>query len=211
MDRNLGALKSEIGNAGTNETKYQFGRKDPFPSGSTYNVKGKAVSVISTSSLSSTYTLPYLTKRPVLHSYTADNGGEWCYNHPYGNREWRNTTWYSNTSSKSLFDPCPPGWMVPKTAIFNGIAKSSNNTSWNNGYSFYLSGIKAGDVAWFPATGFRTTSTGIISANSYILLRYSTSSFFLSSNGNINTNSVDLYGGANYGRAVGASIRCVQD
>lgn len=77
---------------------------------------------------------------------------------------------------KSLFDPCPSGWMLAPGDMWLGFTKTGFNTSDNTyqlincsektttensnnfGYHIYMKGWKTGQVAYFPSQGVRLPS-----------------------------------------------------
>jgi uncharacterized protein (TIGR02145 family) len=80
------------------------------------------------------------------------------------------TTYYYGTNSglttanhnlweadeKSLYDPCPIGWRVPKIEEWSDIiANSSPNIYWND--TKYGSDFGTFAGGWYPASGFRNT------------------------------------------------------
>lgn len=113
MDRNLGATaNTTIGPSGYSNEQwekarglaYQWGRKDPFPV-KRYYYKGGSVSTVfndQNNESSTVTTIDAAIKNPVVFSntgWTPPNGA---------------ATWTSST--KTVYDPCPPGWKVPDMA-----------------------------------------------------------------------------------------------
>jgi hypothetical protein len=148
MDRNLGATF-----AGRNESAssigtglfYQWGRKDPFPDTDNKLPYGS----FSKQSTSSTRgTIPYTIKNPGVFLYARlSNSYDWI------DMSLNDSLWYSADAMKTIYDPCPSGWRVPKyagdTSILSpwyGIKK--NKTSFAYGYDFDVNAI-------YPATGIR--------------------------------------------------------
>ena len=106
MDRNLGALVvAGSGSISANGMMYQWGRKDPFVcqgahgSSTLAKVAGVAESVSSTE-----LTIAQSIANPTEFSIAA-TGDKY-----YWNVEKDNTLW---GSSKTKYDPCPPGYRVP--------------------------------------------------------------------------------------------------
>lgn len=60
---------------------------------------------------------------------------------------------YSTSSSKSIYDPCPPGWRVPAPAAFEQASFSRTGTSRNNVY--YLRS-RTGTSVTYPMGGYFT-------------------------------------------------------
>jgi hypothetical protein len=111
MDRNLGAKTN-----GTNATAYglyyQWGRKDPFPSGA------NATTMLTTyGSAPAT-----IVSGPVSLTYSIQNPNKF-YTSSSGNYDWlspqRSDLWYN--SGKTIYDPCPDGWRVPLNTEFSGL------------------------------------------------------------------------------------------
>ncbi|GAB1473278.1 hypothetical protein MASR2M69_07190 [Bacteroidota bacterium] len=127
MDRNLGAswtgsdfiLPSVIGSTAATAAKaygmlYQWGRKDPFPGSATgtttertlYNTAGSTVTVTRTAVPSST-NAANAVRNPLTYYYRSTNKYDW-----FTTNGTQNNTLWSTTSTKSVYDPCPPGWRV---------------------------------------------------------------------------------------------------
>lgn len=156
MDRNLGATTAEAGEPGARGMLYQWGRKDPFlgagaNAASGPNIKEKHTLV----KLSDTPgNLMYATNHPMSFIYSDSDDGDWLATHDA-------TLW---SSTKTKYDPCPPGWRVPdetfwKTALKgkDAITKTFDRTLLgtdfagnNDGYS-----MGAGPDIWYPASGYR--------------------------------------------------------
>ncbi len=95
--------------------------------------------------------------------------------HPKGST-YRGTTmdhdgWLSDNGAveKSLFDPCPAGWMVPPSDMWISFTDDGKNSGWNSpssyvnatfkagifGHQIYVEGWKTGRTVYFPSNGFR--------------------------------------------------------
>ncbi len=127
MTRNLGALNNDISST-TNILAsyglyYQWGRKDPFitpstyqasngASASMYNGSGSRVTLKTAASDSSVGTLAYATQNPLTY-ITAEPGSK-C--------DWLavadNTLW---GAVKTVNDPCPYGWQVAPLSAYNAL------------------------------------------------------------------------------------------
>ncbi len=116
MDRNLGSLGSGSSYPGL---LYQWGRKDPFVGAFSVTSDKLAVStskpttrVINTvtGTLSSASSSPTCYLMPA-----ASTDGDWLYS--YDNSPWGAT--------KTIYDPCPPGWKVPSSEILQNIKSDS--------------------------------------------------------------------------------------
>ena len=161
MDRNLGATSAKPGDAGALGLLYQWGRKDPFLGSSSINSRTVAKSTITwpspVSTNSSRGTESYVTANPTTFVYASSSPYDWH----YSSRD--NTLWTTSGKSKSIYDPCPPGWRVPDGGS-NGVwAKAGfDNTTYdskNEGMSFRIS---SPSNAWYPASGYRHGMDGVL-------------------------------------------------
>ena len=119
MDRNLGALSMEKGNAQGFGLLYQWGRKDPFPGSATLDgtelavTTGKSYISVATQDKG---TIEYATKNPqTFLAHESNSHVDWLA--PTASGKYDDTRWQSN---KTKYDPCPPGWRVPDGGS-NGI------------------------------------------------------------------------------------------
>ncbi len=204
MDRNLGAhANTANGLNGYYQIglMYQWGRKDPISLSSKdwtstviaprYNAAG-AVSFADTDA-----TLQNMTRNP--GSYGAVNKGSIP---DIGGASWGGNQ-LGDYSTKSIYDPCPKGWRVPKNGAYNGLvlnastysASPARHTSASLG-TFWINGIiGAGPVVSAVASSASTWTSTAPSNTSYAIW-YNTSSVALTSaSNNIN----------------GHVVRCVQD
>lgn len=129
MDRNLGALNND--NSTTDKILasyglyYQWGRKDPFigpasynaangASASMYNGGGSRVYLRTAASSAETGTVAYAVQHP-LTFITGVSGSEndWLWS-AHSDDLW-------SASKKSAYDPCPYGWRVAPSAVFDGL------------------------------------------------------------------------------------------
>lgn len=147
MDRNLGATNTRKRDVGAYGLVYQWGRKDPFRGCSKLN--GGTANLIKTGNhenygwILSTKpcTLEYAVSHPTtLCNYSVDwlkfqNDNLW------GNPLKVNPAGGYEKGSKSIYDPCPPGWRVPPYDTFTGLEGSNYDT----------------DELWFPKAGYRRT------------------------------------------------------
>ena len=113
MDRNLGALSTVHGDPLGIGLVYQWGRKDPFLSN--YNFSGTDCYIASTpgfpggESASSSKDIAYTIKHPMVSIWSeSESHGDWLV--PKDGVV-DSTRW---AAAKTLYDPCPPGWKVPK-------------------------------------------------------------------------------------------------
>lgn len=160
MDRNLGATsKNNINLPSGYETSdfgliYQWGRKDPFFCGG-FRADGNNQPSISCYGQNNYYdsehdrmSVAQSIQQP--HVFT-QSGDPWM----AADQVDKDALW---AASKTIFDPCPPGWKVPsKTAwnetFINALKNySANDAISNSGYSISIS---AGASAWMPLASFR--------------------------------------------------------
>ena len=243
MTRNLGAAWND------NTSKsfgllYQWGRKDPFV-GASSNASGtttfatstmgqkwgdashvKTLTGASEANITSAIANPttfYLQRNTTQYDWVGDT---------YANQRdnlWGNpntTTKTPNTArgSKSIYDPCPPGWRVAPQDTWTRFTTHGYNTStasefnvkgsFNYGWNFIYAGPdKTGSEAFYPAAGFRTTSTGALSSVGTEGDVWSSSSAYA---GNLRAGLLYFNSGyvgplSNAGRAAALSVRCVQN
>lgn len=196
MDRNLGAIYKED-NAYARSFRaplYQWGRKDPFPWGKTiydeqsvpitYILAYKPVQTSGEKGQYAGYTgnTRYATAHPeIFIATTPQSSYDWCYgggagNGPdYRNNElWGNPTGYTagQNTTKTLFDPCPPGWKMPNPYVFSSFFRSDAATAtvsdgqttatgtFVQGWNFLYNGS---DATYYPGVGYRYDEFGIFS------------------------------------------------
>ncbi|MDD2595513.1 MAG: hypothetical protein PHD11_06840 [Bacteroidales bacterium] len=133
MDRNLGAFINTPGGLleenilASEGLNYQFGRKDPFiPLGSLQNYGTDEIPVYERmrtapddvwryEDKASSVNMDYAVKHPTTlitneqNWLLGENNAE-----AWGYRE-------GNSYRKTIYDPCPPGWRVPDSAVYKGI------------------------------------------------------------------------------------------
>ena len=243
MTRNLGAAWND------NTSKsfgllYQWGRKDPFV-GASSNASGtttfatstmgqkwgdashvKTLTGASEANITSAIANPttfYLQRNTTQYDWVGDT---------YANQRdnlWGNpntTTKTPNTArgSKSIYDPCPPGWRVAPQDTWTRFTTHGYNTStasefnvkgsFNYGWNFIYAGPdKTGSEAFYPATGYRLRETGALSHVGASGFAWSSSSCLAGSAyaGNLGFNSSVVNPLGSDHRAYGFSVRCVQN
>lgn len=136
-------------------TYYQWGRKDPFPPSESYNsttrislydINGNAYNGIALLGTQDGYdsrlTVPNSIKNPNLfftrYSNPPDNWNNLSYFFNFWNAASVSTGASDNQSSavKTIYDPCPPGYMLPGPRFFTGFSVSNTIGSFSNGYRF---------------------------------------------------------------------------
>lgn len=166
MTRNLGALSDDYDETGSAKGfVYQWGRKDPFPSGAGWN----DLNDITVYDASGTAATDLFANEQVTASNNLQNAVEHPTTFYYGTRigddyyDWltadgtakNNRLWETAADGgKTLFDPCPPGWRVPR------------NSSWKGGneanfiYDEAAFGRRHALLGYYPAAGNRGAASG---------------------------------------------------
>ena len=225
MDRNLGALaaiSTEDERTQTFGLYYQWGRKDPFKTTGSVTTKA-ADSTGEPGEGSPKQNLRYSIHYPDTFITFA---GNWTAYETTGAVLGSGAaTWNDNKigehgtdncePSKSIYDPCPYGWQVPKTGIWSDF-NTSTTTSWPAwpavpGRWYYPEGKTAnkGSV-WFPATGGRGYDNGAVGGVGVAGVVWnatyanSTSGYALRfESSNLNASNYDY-------RAIGRFVRCTR-
>ena len=225
MDRNLGALSNEPNEVGSFGLMYQWGRKDPFVGSS--NLAGTAFAV-STRNLrvavvdAASQTVEYSVANPHVFMY-GNSRKDWV-------AVKDNTLW---ATSKTKYDPCPPGWRVPdggtgvnnvQAGLWAKIGMSPYGltpmpASWQSGWKgmkFPIS--KTGYSSWYPAPGgigldaalklvgidgTYWTASAIGGSHEYV---YAMNFYFTNS-----TTDYYAFCSAEIPRATGNSVRCCKE
>ncbi|MDD2425710.1 MAG: hypothetical protein PHP30_05540 [Bacteroidales bacterium] len=221
---------------------YEFGRKDPFigieavdPDANLATVYDANNNVYSwpapVATNASRGTINYLIKNPTLYVYGVSSRYDWftgrdgsgptnrgfyLWGNPYGfwhGTEAGNSPTTPKTPKKSIYDPCPPGWMVAPRNTFTGITTSNSQGIAAKGrIVYYQSANKAGKATWYPFSGRyghsnstftnRSTTSWVWTSSFRHSNTYVPTLFSMTSTGVAPTN--------NYYAAYGASVRCVQ-
>lgn len=183
MGYNLGAWSNPNGSTSTVDIwegyglYYQWGRKDPFLrpeyydcaksiDETVYNASGDYVYIKFKESDATTGNIEYAVKHPITFlTSTEENQGNWL----HGN--YRTDLW-SESGPKTMYDPCPHGWRVPSKEAFASldIAASEDNLPLSDAeklYGWALTDSGNGEKHFFPASGYRSYLTGVISNVNY--------------------------------------------
>jgi hypothetical protein len=203
MDRNLGASAAGTGVDVNKGLFYQWGRKDPFPAtlaaGATQPGSGMFTTAVMSSSNG---TIPNTIKNPNVF-ITSNN--DWY----YGNE--RNNELWGHIGLKTIYDPCPSGWRVPKNS-----GSSADTSPWkgfnNSNGGTFSAGYTWSEKAVYPAAGYRSelgvlTGQNLSGRNWCASPSTSTTDNALRlsfSNGNVNI-------AEGFPRAYGFSVRCVKE
>lgn len=198
MDRTLGALTTEQ-SAYTHSLSamlYQWGRKDPFPAQNVvYTGEGQRLAYLlnwapvpSTGSVGTTQgtgnTL-YAITHPATFIYVAGTATsyDWYYGGGRGNTsEQRNNSLWGNpegmtvgqTTVKTLFDPCPPGWKLPHGYAYTAFTQTGGSVNLP-GSQAHLTGnfvqgwrlvYNGSDATYYPTVGSRNDELAFYSSTS---------------------------------------------
>lgn len=166
MDRNLGAAAGEFGTTSWG-LLYQWGRKDPFagasrtwyvPDGSGGFRTATEADVAKTAAGAGVNNI-FGGVGNVTAFYVNGTGGDWT---ARNDQLWQD-------GAKSLFDPCPVGWRVPRSAVWQQVAAA--NALWETTHGAGNNGVRLWKIvlagpAWYPAQGYRDAATGVVTAAS---------------------------------------------
>lgn len=167
MDRNLGATSAEPADMGSYGLLYQWGRKDPFLSGSnrsnmtsfnpTMCASTNKANWVSETSTESTGTIQYAIEHPMTYIKGNTKNYDWYYMTTYTTESSRWGT------SKTVYDPCPSGWKVPEAGknsddvgVWGYIPYGNEVFPWNyqGGMGIIIPATYCGSDAWYPAAGY---------------------------------------------------------
>ena len=150
MSRNLGALvdtKAEAANVDARSYGliYQWGRKDPFLGSKRLNSSSQALIAGTGKSVSSSqFTIEQSIANPTT---IVGYKGDWMTP--------ENTTLWTESGDKSIYDPCPPGYRVPKRVssdpLWSDVTALDASYGWepNSTYGWWKLG-----TAVFPFAGY---------------------------------------------------------
>jgi len=245
MKYNLGATEtgnwsSTAANAGDMGLFYQWGRKDPFVGASTWTgttpvtvtyASGYAYGTTAnaTAGANAAASITYSVKNPTKFILNASTTNDWLNATAYtaqrdnlwGNPNATATQPNSARGSKSIYDPCPPGWRVPSQESYqiftqNGANGGTRNVSalgWTYGWTFYTQTYLSGTTSYWPALGYRDGSSGALTNVSSGGSYWSSSSY---ASGSVNAGGLGFISSSagplnsnNRGNAF--SVRCAQE
>ena len=172
QDRNLGATRADRGVG--DEWKescgldYQWGRKDPF-AGAAFTEESSAFSIESS------------IMNPTLK---------------YSNWEWGPSADLWSETQKTMYDPCPVGYRVAPSTIWDGFSMETITGTFDNGWNFLYDGV---NTTWYPNRSHNTTSGIDYLGDNYLTSSTRHSGFYASSR-NAYHSSVEW-----------ASLRCMTD
>ncbi len=148
MDRNLGARDCDYATNRDGVLHYQFGRKDPFPASNsiTTNIVDARVS-FATAVQNPT---SFYTRKSKEYSW-AEEGLSMGSSYLWFDKSVANDP---AASGKSIFDPSPLGWRVPRYGTFT-VLDNDNCQYYNTSKELIYNG-----VVQFPLTGYRSNNSG---------------------------------------------------
>lgn len=212
MDRNLGAMDGGLGTSSWG-LLYQWGRKDPFVGASGVGVATTRNWYVSNGSGGFRAATDddiakvgvggnnniYNAVRNPLTFYTASAApNDWT--SPQNNLLWQDEV-------KTLFDPCPVGWRVPRKDVWTNM--SNTNTLWQAaGGSLVWNIVLAGPAA-YPGQGARGAGGILYNAGSN---GYHWSSSIPAGSDKaqyMTLNSTDVFPASAFSRVLGFAVRCV--
>ena len=152
MDRNLGALVATVaGDEQVDPTSYgmmyQWGRKDPFTAAGAFKSSSPATYAGVPEELApGQILLEDAIANPRLLGHI--NNGDWCL--VTNNEFWAD-------AEKTIYDPCPPGYRVPKKITANPFWSSDLTAQAGWGVNLTAGWLKLGspDASVFPIAGYR--------------------------------------------------------
>jgi uncharacterized protein (TIGR02145 family) len=203
MDRNLGATFAGTGRGWGTGLFYQWGRKDPFPATGKPDNPPKGDGLFTTVNTSDELgTVENTIKNPgVFYCGTAETAFDW-HKKPHNDELW------GPTGDKTIYDPCPAGWRVPKSAEKNPWEDFIKYSVWeNNGRKWKEKG------AYYPAASHRSFATASLMSDAKEGY-YWTANTTNTNNGKwlkFSENSAGGIDGQGQVKAMAASIRCVKE
>ena len=174
MNHNLGADTNNEGDSDNDAIGrsygmyYQWGRKEPIPGPNDWNFSLNYDMVlydyndyeahIGYVESSEGGSIEWTTVNPLnIILGNPDNDYDWL-NNGHDNDLW-------SAAKKSNNDPCPAGWMLPDSSLFESltIAASDDNLLWEDAqkmYGWWLEDTETGDTHFFSAAGRRNYLDG---------------------------------------------------
>ena len=237
MDRNLGALNNTPGDVANRGLFYQWGRKDPFlPSSAPYttgnvteaNVENHQVGDGTAEWAYTGVRQQLLTEAPgnienavrhptqFLKTYYQYSGSSW-YVTPTNDALKEADLWGGNKMSsgyKTIFDPCPLGYMVPPDGAF---ATAAGDMSTGVNVDAQWGPFEGNGRAWIGGTGDFFPFVGILTINTPLTNCGHIGVYWTASADASNGYGYEVYVTSDWGRyrqgatAYGNSVRCVKE
>ena len=146
-DRNLGAVSSDNNSGSMDGLYYQWGRPTPFHKvasgvyGNVTKVPSNSAQVTTVEEAIANPTTLYGSGDNTRHDWlSTQNNALWGFQNDYTDLK------------KTMYDPCPPGYMVADLRVWQNIAANEVNNGWKNGTGVNLS--VAGNNVWYPFQGY---------------------------------------------------------
>ncbi len=216
MDRNLGSGGAgSYQSGGKNGLFYQWGRKDAFPGSDGTNNNQTYYTPDypdgTTAQHNGSYTELYQLAQNPLNFST----NEITYFGSLNVRENNNDSWGHISGTKTIYDPCPPGWKMPPISV-NGTNSWGTGGDWgekaNNGRIFNGVNGTAGLNHFYPAAAYRRRSDGSLSTPGNYAFYWSSSSDVIGDSYCLQfSGSLTLVPNGSTYRSNGASVRCVAE
>ena len=166
MDRNIGALSAAPNETLSNGLFYQWGRKDPFAGTYQANISSSPTTGTFFKLTAPRQTVVSETEKPtvdyaVAHptTFITASDGNWL-------RTNQKTLW---AATKTIYDPCPPGWKVPETSAWTNVdyRRTGNST---RGFGLYLRLDDTDPDTWFPNSAVWFPNNGYVSVGGSLLM-----------------------------------------
>lgn len=150
---------------------YQWGRKDPEqPSVGNSNTKH---AVTGTELTHSSTAVPISTtiRNPTIHYFNSANYGPYAtnqYNLWDANEAFVTSSGnYAGHTVKTIYDPCPPGYCVPRGNLYYYITNGGTQTGYAewSGTTYFRTWTRNFPRLAFPAAGYRSLSSGTSISN----------------------------------------------
>ena len=151
---------------------FQWGRKDPFiPSTgasqqnhAVYNINNSTVTGL-TYTENNSVTIADNIKNPTTHYYCYNGAKSMApcitmYYNMWDAKQTGGGQTVSSATTKTVYDPCPPGFCVPTSYLYYYIQTLKDNGSSFDGTNRGRYVTKASPAVFFPAAGCRGSSTG---------------------------------------------------
>lgn len=240
LDRNLGAVSATPGDWRSIGLLYQWGRKDPLigtcevgknTNTTMYDYSG-TISLPIVNGSQTNGTVEYATKNPtkfIKYSRSSSNTSSLPYWYAYDwlyyadDALWGNPEGFTYpmaaTLQKSVYDPCPEGYMVAPRDVWMKAADGSNKEAsvladavWDATNKGYMLSEGDGKEWWYPIGGWRGRKDGkLTTADTTGYYWYSTVENSKSANAtymSISSGGVTLNG--KNSRANSSSVRCIK-
>ena len=154
MDRDLGALSTNVNSPLSYGLYYQWGRKDPFVGPSS----GTIIAAVSGSAKSievGAVSVATAVLHPANYYVAVNSAGRWINGDHWCSADSKMSLW--SDSGKTIFDPCPPGWRLPSLSEITGMGGDSY---FSGGNGFPPSGYFGTEGAFYsPGNGTLWSTT----------------------------------------------------